>query len=272
MADLDKPNEEEVIEDVNEEVETPNSEDENLYNQEETTELESDDQEQEENSEEESNEDKPDAEEESKFQKRFTQIKGDTVEEYKTNLEEAYRNSSTEAQRIATELKSKSSELDKIQAAMAADPKLADALNQAIGDEKLSVQQKPAALEWAEKEMKTRLDAEYNEFTDAHTDMVTDETLREEVLNELSIIADIYAAKGKSLGMKEGLEKAWRNLGYDEADSKEATVQSAKNIANKPATAGKSKPTQAKNGLTDAQIEYAKRYGVSADDLAANNK
>jgi len=274
MADPVNTEAEEVIDDVEEQVETPNGEDEDQDDEENIEEAEADDQEQEESEEEESeseeDEDKPEPEEESKFTKRFTQIKGDTPEEYAVNLEEAYRNSSTEGQRNAKELKDAKAELDKIGAVIANNPELAKQLNDALDGTPAPKQKEDPAIVYAREEMKKKLDGEYNAFTEVHPEMVTDEALREEVLTELGILADVYAAKGKTLGMEEGLKKAWISLGHDAADAAEEKITKAKGIAATPATPGKAKKARTSNGLTDDQIALAKRYGLTPEQLAAN--
>lgn len=272
MADQVDPNEEEVIEDVEEQVETPNGEDENLDNQEETEELENEDPEQEEESEEESEEEKTEEEEESKFEKRFSQIKGDTPEEYAKNLEEAYRNSSTEAQRINGELKDAKKELDKIGEVIANNPELAKQLNDALGGVEVAQKREDPAIEYARSEMKKKLDGEYNAFVDVHPEMATDDDLREEVLKELSLLADAAAAGGRTLGMEEGLKKAWISLGYDAADSKEHTITKAKEQAAKPGTPAKTKKANTKAQFTDEQIAMAKRYNITPEQLAQYSK
>jgi len=275
MADQDKPDEEEVIEDNQEEVETGKTEDENEEVQDNAEESESQDQEQEENeSDEDESKDEPktEDEEESKFQKRFTQIKGETLEEYKANLEEAYRQSSTEGQRNATELKEAKSELDKIGAAIAADPELAKVLNDALEGNTPAQKREDPALEYARSEMKKKMDGEYNNFTELHPNMVTDAELREKVLNELSFFADIAAAKGQELGMEDGLKKAWISLGLDDEDSKEDIINKAKELSNKPDTSGKTKTTKSAPAFTEAQISLAKRYGLTSEQLAQNSK
>jgi len=268
MADPVVTDEEEVIEDVEEQVETPIGEDENLDDQEETEESENEDQEQEESEEEDGEQPKSDDEEEPKFEKRFTQIKGDTPEEYAKNLEEAYRNSSTEGQRNATELKEAKEELSKIGAVIAKNPELAKALNDALdGAAPAPAQKEDPAIEYARNEMKKKLDGEYNAFVDIHPEMATDNELREEVLKELSLLADAAAAGGRSLGMEEGLKKAWISLGYDADDSKEETIRKAKEQASKPGTPGKTKTAKTKATLTDEQISMGKRYGLSEKQL-----
>lgn len=272
MADPVKPDTEEVIEDVDEQVETVNPEDESQDDQEDAEEQETDDQEQEESEDEEDDKSKPEDEEEPKFQKRFTQIKGDTPEEYAVNLEEAYRNSSTEGQRNAKELKEAKEELEKIGAVIAANPDLAKSLNDALDGQPVTKQKEDPAIQYAREEMTKKLDAEYNTFTDAHPEMVTDTELREKVLNELSHFADVAAARGDSLGMEEGLKKAWVSLGYDAADSKEDTITKAKEQAAKPGTPGKTKKSTKTTGFSDEQIALAKKFNITPEQLAQYSK
>lgn len=273
MADPVKPDEEEVIEDVEENVETTEVEDENQDIEEDAEESEAEDQEEQEEeseSEEDESEDesKPDEEDKPTFTKRFTQIKGETLEEYNQNLEEAYRNSSTEGQRNATEAKEAKEELAKIGAVIAKNPDLAKALNDALdGAEPLPAQKEDPAIAYAREEMKKKLDGEYNAFVDIHPEMATDKDLRENVLKELSLLADVAAARGESLSMEAGLRKAWISLGYDADDSKEDTINKAKNLAAKPGTSAKTKTAKPKAALTDEQIALGKRYGLSEKQL-----
>lgn len=263
---------EEVIEDIEEQVETPNGEDEKQDIEDNADGEEAEDQEQEETENEEGVKPKPEEEEELKFQKRFTQIKGDTPEEYAVNLEEAYRNSSTEGQRNAQELKEAKAELDKIGAVIAKNPELAKSLNDALDGGIVPQVREDPAIEFARSEMKKKLDSEYNAFTDLHPEMVTDEDLRSKVLQELSHFADVSAARDETLGMEEGLKKAWISLGYDIEDSKEDKINKAKEQAAKPGTPGKTKKPKTSTGFSDEQIALAKKFNITPEQLAQYSK
>jgi hypothetical protein len=210
-------------------------------------------------------------EEASEFKKRFTQIKGDTPEEYLPNLEEAYRNSSTEAQRLAKEAKDLQKRVDQIGALVAKNPELAKALEEGTGEGAPSPIVDPA-LQYAREQMQQTFEREYNEFADLHPELNTDDELKEKVIEELQILADVYDRRGQRLGMAEGLKKAWISLGLDADDSKEKAATQAKQQAAKPNTQGKPKSTTKAPEFTDAQIAMAQKFGLSAEDLAKYSK
>lgn len=264
--------EDEVLEQVEGQVETEQSEDENANDEvlEQESE-ETEDENEEESEDEEGDKPKPDDEEESKFQKRFSQIQGDTPEDYAKNLEEAYRQSSTEGQRLALEAKQNKEFRDKLAAAVAADPELAKRLEAATG-EKAPTPQVDPALAWAKEEMNKTFAKEYNEFTDVHPEMLSDDALRDEVLDELRLLADVYDAKGKTLGMAEGLKKAWASLGYAEKDNKDKVMTQAKNQAAAPKVQSKPKAKIEKPEFSEEQISFAKKMGLTPEQLAEFNK
>lgn len=264
------PNEDEL--DPKDPVETPNGEDEELQNQEEPNEDEvTEDENEEESEQEEGDEPKPGEEEEAKFEKRFSQIQGETPEEYIKNLEEAYRQSSTEGQRLAQERKENQKFRDQIAAAVAKDPSLASALEAATGEGAPAPYVDPA-LAYAREEMNKTFEREYREFTDVHPEMISDESLRQEVLDELQILADVYDKKGKRLGMAEGLKKAWASLGHDAGDKKEKVMTEAKTQAAQPKAQAKPKAKIEKPQFTDEQIAFAKKMNLTPEQLAEFSK
>lgn len=219
-----------------------------------------------------SNDDDSETEDEDKpaFKKRFTQFKGDSLEEYVPNLEEAHAKSITEAQRLAKEnkdLKKDSDAYNKMLDFLNANPKIKKAVEEAgqtVGQAKVD-----PALEYAREQMNKQLQSEYDKFAESHPDILTDEEVRDAVLDELEAIDQVFAAKGRKLTMTEGLQKAWNNL-Y--GDSKDKVMDKAKNEASKP-NAQKTPTKKAdKVEFTEEQLKIAKKMGVTPEQLAAANK
>lgn len=214
------------------------------------------------------------SDEEPKLKKRFTQLKGDTPEEYIKSLEEAYRNSTVEFQKLNQDLKSLKKDSDsynKVLELVANNPDVARALEKAGGkiDEP---PKKDPALEYAREQLHQQLTKEYRDFTELHPEVLEDEVLRKELFEELEIVDQIYAARGRKLTMTEGLKRAWANLGKDEEDSKEKVMSKAKETAAKPGASGTAKKGESKPQFTDSQLRIAKKMGVSAEQLAKYSK
>lgn len=273
MADQDQDAtiKDENLEDV---VETPvTGEDENLEDKDSHEDAE-DTEDNEEGNEDDSDGNETDEDEDPKFEKRFTQITGDTPEEYIPNLEEAYRHSSTEAQRLALANKDLQSRNDAIIAAATRDPELAAKLNEAMGDNKQAMVD-PALLE-ARSTMEDRMTQEFNEFKELHPEFDSDPTLQEQVLDELSAFGEAARRNGKILPMKEGLKKAWLSLGREynapkAPASKEEIATAAKRTA-KSRTNSKGKKPQGGSKLTAEQIAFGKKFNLSPEQLEANYK
>lgn len=261
----------EVNEEVDNPVETLQEEDEQLDNQENQENVTDTEENEGESESEEGEQPKPTEEEEAKFEKRFSQIQGETQEDYLKNLEEAYRNSSTEGQRLAIEAKEDKKFRDQVAAAIANDPDLAARLQGTVGKEAPAPYVDPA-LAYARELRDEQFNKEYGQFTDAHPEMISDEALREKVLGELETFADAYAASGRRLGMAEGLKKAWISLGLDIDDKKEKVMTQAKTQAAQPQAQPKPKAPVAKPQFTDEQIAFAKKMGLSPEQLAEYSK
>lgn len=261
------------------EVDTSQDEDENADDQEEdddsSDDAGSDDDDSEDDDDDDSeNDDDDDSEDDkSKFKKQFPSIKGDTPEEYTSNLEETYRKSSREGKRLNTENKDLQGRLDAITAAVAKNPELAKLITEATGDDAISPLQDPALLH-AREEMNKKMETEFNAFVEEHPELDDDEDLQQKVLAELETFGAAYRAKGKTLSMEKGLRLAWESLGLDEGDSKEKIAGAAKSTAarGKNPKGGK-KPDTSKGKLTAEQIAYGKRFGLSEKQMLefANN-
>lgn len=280
MADKDTSTKDEIIDAVDEGVETDTTvtEDEELDSGEDEG-AEDDDQSEdgddsEDDSDEDSDEDSDDEdsdEEELAFEKRFKQIKGDTPEEYLPNLEEAYRKSSTEGKRLSTENKELQSRLDLINQAALKDPKLAEAINKAAGDGATPPTVDPALQELRE-ERAAKMEKQYDDFVELHPELGEDEELQQELLENLSIVGEQARKQGKVASMDKALIKAWRMMGREvnssNKPSKGNVAQTAKASASKPKTSPskKAKPAS-KSKLAPEQIAYGKKMGLTEKQM-----
>ncbi len=201
-------------------------------------------------------EDESDEDEDSEtFKKRFTQVKGDTESEYLKNLEDTYANSSTEAVRLSKELKESKAIIDRINAAVAKDPQLAEALKTSDVEAQKDQPPKDPVLAWAESERDKIWGREYNEFVESHSEIATDPELAEALNNQLAIVRDVVMRnEGRMVGMGEGLKKAWKLLDKDDTDEKVRIA--AKDSASRGKSAsGKKADKSGKTRFTDQQIE-----------------
>lgn len=268
MATKDTSEEDEKL-NQDEEVETEQSEDENSTDDDdESTEDTEDDNE--EDSDDDDDESETEDDEAEPIKKRFTQFKGDTLEEYTPHLEEAYGNALAEMTRRKAAEKEATGKLDRITTAVAKDPDLAEKLNNILGDESEEVLVDPAILK-ARQDMTAQMDKEYKEFVDEHPEMESDPILAQEVLDALTDFGKQARKQGKIMGMGDALRKAWVYLGKE--DTKEKIATKAKEVASKGKGGGSTnKATGKKPDFTEAQIKYAKRFGLTVEQLAAANK
>lgn len=207
-----------------------------------------------------------DDEDESKFEKAFSQIKGDTPEEYAKNLEEAYRKSSQEGKLNYQKAKEAQERIDRIAAAVAKNPDLAKAINEASDNE-----DNPTidpAVSYARQQMESKMESDYHKFAEKHPEIDSDPALQAKVLDEVKIFGDAARKKGKILGMDDALNKAWISLGLDKEDSQDDVVNKAKETASKPKTnPGNKKQSGKKPTLSTEQIEAGRRMGLTEKQM-----
>lgn len=213
--------------------------------------------------------DETEKETKAEFKKRFTQLKGESLEEYVKNLEDAYANSSTEGQRTAKEAREYKEQYDKVAQLVATDPEFAKKLTETENAPKPPVD---PALEYAREQMNEQYRNEYKSFTDAHPEMLTDEKLRDEVIAELDALGAAYEKRGAKLSMIDGLRKAWISLGLDESDSKENVVNKVKEQASQSAPQAKGNKESGKPQFTPEQVAVAKKMGLTPEQLAKYSK
>lgn len=205
-----------------------------------------------------------------KFQKRFTQFKGETLEEYLSQVEDAYLATSKEGERIHLAQKELQGKYDTIVSIIAKDPEMAKKINEATGDNATPPTVDPA-LAYARDNMQKQMETDYNAFVDAHPELESDPQLRQEMLDVVTQFGAIAAQKGEVLSMADGLRKAWAYLGKD--DNEEKVVSKAKEQAGKPKTQSTNKKSAPKTPqFTDDQLAVAKKMGVTPEQLAAAAK
>lgn len=199
----------------------------------------------EEESEEDSEESADDEEEpkEETFQKRFPRFKGETLEEYVKNLEEGYANSSTEAVRLARELKEKAAVEE--QPALPADP----------------------IIDWAKAERDRQWKAEWKEFSAKHPEVEQDDTLFAEFDKRTAdMFGFIQNTEGRVPTLGEAMQKAWLYMNPDGDVSREeklALTAKSAGAGSKSKGGIKEKP---KSKYTDSQIEMAIKFDPSLKD------
>lgn len=204
------------------------------------------------------------------FDKRYTQLKGDSPEDYAKSLEEAYANSSAEGVKLNRELASLKEKTAGILAAAEKDPDLAKRIGITDEDaEAVNPQPKSTSEAYAQQLMEERMDTEYKEFAERHTEIDTDDSIRKELLDEVSVQSAAYKAKtGRIISMKDALERSWKILGYDETNPQEKLAVKAKETAS--TSTAQSKPKSKKSAptpISDKAIEMAKRFGLSEKDV-----
>lgn len=269
MPDLDKDDalNDDPNADKDDAVETPDSGEDESNNDDDDKEEDDDSQNDDDNSDDDdSNDDDAEEEDKSEFKKAFTQIKGDTPEEYVPNLEEAYRQSSAEAVKLAKQNKESQNRLDLIMSAVAKDPALAKAINDATADGVAPPTVDPALLK-ARQDMNEQMDKDYKKFTELHPEIESDPKVQEAMLEEMAEFGEAARKKGKVLSMEVALNKAWISLGFDKDDSKETVLNKAKDNASKPKTNNANKKTGKAPVLTPDQIKVGNKFGLTEKQM-----
>jgi hypothetical protein len=219
--------------------------------------------------------------------RKFSQFAGDgTDKAYISNLEEGYRNSSAEAIRINDELKTANGRVDAVMRAVAGNPELSKALNDAVngaggsgdggsdGDENSQV---PGAdnpfirnlqSEWQEKSQ-----AEIQEFIDANPEVVTDPKISADVKHYMKIFSnDHFERTGKLMSGGEAMAKAFKHLDLEDKRGKQDLANGAKKNLTPPRSRGNKakKSGGQKPKFTDAQVAMAVSMGKDQAWLEKN--
>lgn len=192
------------------------------------------------------------------FIKGFAHIKGDTPEEYAKNLEEAYRNSTTEALRLK---------------------KLAEApaVTSPIGDDEDddSFSPKPAGTNdptqlWVSQQMDKEINRAYDKFKTDYP-QVDDPELYDKFTEEVSIFSQSVLAKGQMPDPEDLYRKAAVSLGWEKAstpnDKEKLGAALKTNAATTPARTSGAKPP-ARSKVTDAQVAIYRKTARNGHQLS----
>jgi len=209
---------------------------------------------------EESEETEETSSEEEPFTKQFTQFKGEG-DEYTRQLEEAYKNSTGEANKLLPELKKLRETADKFKSLIADNPELAEKVEEETGERISS--ETDILLNKVRSDMRRQNKKEYDEFKEKHPEIETDPALGTKLMEELAVFGAAERAKGQLLPMGEGLRKAWISLGLN--DEEETLTSKVKDSASSNRASSGGKKTEGKTDYTDAQLAWAKKAGVKLD-------
>jgi len=199
------------------------------------------------------------------FERRFSQFKADTKDDYIKELEKAYDNSLKESTKLAQQ----SQQVNTFMKGISNNPELAAAIETETTDE--PVPPAPSQFDPLSLYVKQRLESEqaqeYQEFAADHPELDNDPETAQKVLDELRTFAEVERSKGRLLGMKEGLTKAYISLGLMK-DNKEEVAVAAKEIA-ASSTAESLKKSTPKVDVTDAQLSVARKMFRNKKDGTA---
>lgn len=247
------------------------------------SEEEDEDESEEDDSEEETEEESEEETEDDSKKYRFEQFAGESDEEYIKNLEEGYENSSKEAVRLKNEADVSTRRLNAIMDAAKADPKLGEALQNALteaGTTAESLETKPGDdvetsnnpfLKAAETEWKTKSQQEAKEFVEANPEVLSDPEINGKVRHWMEVFTrEEMQQNGKLLTAGEALEKAYNHLGLENKLKKEEDLAAAAKKNSAPSRPKSSTPKKKKSSgkdFTQSQLDYASKLGLSKEKL-----
>lgn len=195
---------------------------------------------------------------EAEFEKKYAHLKGDNPEEYAKSLEDAYGNSSKEAQKLLREKKALEDQIKTLKG---------------DSDNKGADENVDPAIAYARAEMTRQMDEDWDAWADTHPEVTTDPALREEVLTELGVQADVYLKRtGKQIRMSEALRRTAAVLGLDN-NSEEKTVAAAKGQAATGKRSGAPKKKASSSDVSDKALQLGeKMFNLSKEDILKYNK
>ena len=242
--------------------------------------------------------------EEPEFAPKFTQLQAKDKEEYLTKLEDAYLNSSKEAQRIKGELTEREQELQVLSKIVGSDPELkskmaaklydegyedpfaegiskaslAQVMREVIAEELPKQLQQTPALKRLEED-KLQADREvYNAFVEKHPEIVTDPNLGIQFEESVAAQFRILDKQGKKPDIATVMNGAWKMVGGSVNSEEEAELEGMTKMAQKEAssmssisTGGVSK-SAGKRVLTPEEERIAKAFGMKPEDYLAGKK
>lgn len=229
-----------------------------------------------------SEDDDDEDEDDSSSERRFSQFKGDgTDKDYLKKLEDGYANSSQEGQRLNQELDTTKRRLAAIERVTAADPKLAEALQKAMGgDQQGGSEDKDKSnrdpfLRNSEREWREKSNEEAQKFAEANPEVLTDPKIKADVKRLMANFSQMELDQNDRLMTAgEAMAKAYEYLGLDNKMKSKTDVaaQAKKDAAPARPQPSKKKSKSSAKEFTDQQIKFADKMGVSKETLSKYNK
>lgn len=230
--------------------------------------------------------------------RKYTQFKGDgTDDQYISNLEKGYANSSAEAIRLKGERDKSVGQVDAILAAAAKDPDLAKRLNTVLNgngggagddgagagngtDDKGSGTgtdgnslKNPFVSDLQTRWQETS-EKEVAALLDANPELLSDENLGKDVQHWMEVFSnDHFNRTGKLMTGGEAMEQAMKHLGIENKLVKQELANGAKkNLTPTRKRGGGKKPSGDKPEFSPEQIAMARSMGRDETWLAKNAK
>lgn len=206
------------------------------------------------------------------YKPRLTQFLNDSGELDVKKVEDAYIASSKEGVRLNDELEKVQGQVKQLLQAIAADPEVAkkilgeEAAKSVSKDGSIQPEKKDPVLADYEAKMVKKSRQEYTEFVDAHPEAVSDPEKAKKIGEFLKFYGPWYQQTndGEIAGMKDSLEAAYRQFGWDlEVDKKETVATATRDKAATRSTPQGKKPKTGKNELTKEESFFAKKLGVT---------
>lgn len=237
------------------------------------------------------------------FSPKFTQLNAKDKEEYLSKLEDAYLNSSKEAQRIRGELTEREQELQVLAKIVGSDPdlkekmakklydegyedpfsdgitkaSLAQVMREVLADELPKRIQEVPAIKRLEED-KTQADrAVYDAFVNLHPEIVTDPEIGLQFEEAVGAQFRILNKKGQKPEIKTVMEGAWKMIGGKVTSEEEAELEGMKKMALKESSSmsgistGTTKST-GKRSLTPEEERIAKAFGMNPEEYLEGKK
>lgn len=229
--------------------------------------------------------DSKDDDDDDSSERRFTQFKGDgSDKDYIKKLEDGYANSSTEAQRLNTELGTVKRQLDAINRVLSSNPQMAEALQKAMGGDggeqgksskRTSDPNRDPFLRNSEREWREKSEQEAKEFVDANPEVLSDPKINAQVKSLIQKFSEIELEENDRLMTSgEAMAKAYAYLGLENKLKSKTEVASKAKKAAAPTrpqpSKKKSKPSS--KDFTDLTMKFASKMGVSKETLSKHNK
>lgn len=257
VGDDDKPVTEDDLRELkypDEDVETPQGEDEPTDgddSQEEAEEPVADEDESPEDAEKDEEDESPES-----FVKEFPNIKGDTPEEYAKNLEIAYQNSTAEAMRLKNELQP-------------APPAIPEPETPVAEEQPPTPSTDPASL-YVKQQMDKQIDEAYSDFRKEYSQVEELGNYQQFTKTVATVSKTIYESEGRLVDPREAYDAAaailkWQKTSEPNDKEKLGMALKQNGAASKSTSASGAKPA-VRSKVTDAMIKTARNTGATGTD------